>query len=292
MARTLANPLSGRTTWISRLATRTGVARWALPAITWQLLFASVPIGLLIAMSFWKVENFEIVHDWSLDNYRRFFSSSVFVRSYFSSLWLAGSNAILTILMALPFAYGLAFYVSRRIQSMIILLVALPLFTSYLMRMYAWQTVLADNGVLNELLGTNVRILYTQLAIRIGFLSYFSTILILLLYTVMRLVPRELIDAARNLGASEIQIAVSVVLPQTRLAMAIGGLFVFILSFGDFMATALLGGGQTYLFSAQIVDQIRVSNWPAAAALAVLMLGTLIVVFALAFKSATGGGRR
>lgn len=269
-----------------RISVKTEVARWALPGLLWQLTFASIPVALLVMMSFWSLQEFEIVRDWSLGNYRRFVTGGIYVESYLRSLWLAGSNAIITIAIALPFAYGLAYYVSRKNQPLIILLVALPLFTSYLMRMYAWQTVLADNGIVNEILGTDLRILYTPHAIRIGLLSYFSTIVILLLYTVMRLVPRELIESARNLGAGEWQIATRVVLPQTQLAMAIGGLFVFILSFGDFMATTLLGGGQSYLFSAQIVDQIRVSNWPGSAALAVVMLVTLVVVFAIAFRAA------
>jgi len=272
--------------WV-RLKPRLSVGAWAAPALIWQLVFAAVPLALLVLMSFWTLSEYQVSKEFTLDNYSRLFSDSIYLQAYLRSLLLSFTNALLAILISLPFAYALAFHVKPRRQPLILLIIALPLFTSYLMRMYAWQTVLADNGVVNAA-GLHVKLLFTETGIRLGLLSYFCTIVILLLYTAMRLVPPELLEAARNLGATERQVALRVILPQTKLAMAIGGLFAFILTFGDFVATSILGGGQAYLFSAQILDQVRISNWPGAASLAIVMLITLLLAFAIAFRLALG----
>lgn len=284
---------------LRRLTTRarlSGVA-WAVPGVLWQALFAAVPLVILIVLSFWTVSQSQGGSSWSTQNYQRFFGSGVYLGSYGQSVWLATSDAVVALLIALPFAYTLAFICSARVQAVIVPVVVLPLFTSYLIRMYAWQAVLSDRGVLNHVLslvGWHAGLLDTTTGVRIGLLSYQLSICILLLYAVMRLVPRELMEAARNLGANELQVAVRVVLPQTRLVAAIAGLVVFILTFGDYVGTGLLGGGQTYLFSAQISDFIQVGDWSAASALAVIMLVTLLLVFGAAFWLASArklGGR-
>src|SRR5207249_12216507 len=111
-----------------------------------------VPLALIVAYSFWKVVDYNVVHDWTVDNYRYFFSVPTYVSTMWATAWVAGLSTLLTIAIAFPFAYWLARYVPKRLQRVLLVLVILPFWTSYLLRVYSCLNILGEKGAINRLL--------------------------------------------------------------------------------------------------------------------------------------------
>src|SRR5438128_1808888 len=123
-----------------------------LPALLLLGLFFLVPLGIIVTYSFWQVENYNVVHHWTLDNYIYYFSVSTYVRSAWATLWMSGLATVITIALAFPFVYWLSRHVPRRLRPILVVLVIIPFWTSYLLRVYSWLTILGKDGVLNRFL--------------------------------------------------------------------------------------------------------------------------------------------
>src|SRR6267378_7037883 len=124
----------GQRRWTSRLGEYAGFA----PALVLFGVFFLVPLGLIVCYSFWKTVDYNVVHDWTVDNYRYFFSVPTYVRTLWATVWVSVLSTVLTIAVAFPFAYWLVRYVPRRLQRTLLVLVILPFWTSYLLRVYSW----------------------------------------------------------------------------------------------------------------------------------------------------------
>ena len=122
------------------------------PALILYGVFFAVPLGIIVAYSFWKVVDYNVVHQWTVDNYRYFFSVATYVRTLWATVWVSVLSTVLTIAVAFPFAYWLVRYVPRRMQRTLLVLVILPFWTSYLLRVYSWLNILGDQGAINRLL--------------------------------------------------------------------------------------------------------------------------------------------
>src|SRR5436305_9668042 len=122
-----------------------------LPALVLYGAFFAVPLGLIVAYSFWKVVDYNVVHDWTVDNYRYFFSVPTYVRTLWATIWVSVLSTALTIAVAFPFAYWLVRYVPRRLQRTLLVLVILPFWTSYLLRVYSLLKILGVQGAINRL---------------------------------------------------------------------------------------------------------------------------------------------
>src|SRR6266516_293136 len=138
----------GRRTWSSWLGEYAGFA----PAIVLFGLFFLVPLGLIVCYSFWKTIDYNVVHDWTVDNYHYFFSVPTYVSTVWATVWVSVAATALTLVIAFPFAYWLARYVPKRYQKMLLVLVILPFWTSYLLRVYSWLTILGPEGAINRFL--------------------------------------------------------------------------------------------------------------------------------------------
>lgn len=268
---------------------------WGLPLLGWQVLFFLVPLVLLILMSFWTVQNYELIPRYTFTNWTDFLSTSYLLAGYLRTVEYATVASVVAILVAFPFAYALAFKVSSSTRRLAMSLLITPFFTSYLVRSYSWQVILANNGLLNALLGSvglpHMQLLNTPPATLIGYLTYVFPLVTLLLLVGLTNVDRTLIEAANNLGAGRIRTVFTVVIPASRVGLAFSGVFAFILSFGDFVAPSLLGGGNPPTLSILIIDTVKsASNWPEASVIALVMVLTLMFVlfagFRLAFPSA------
>jgi len=123
-----------------------------LPALVLYGVFFLVPLCLIVAYSFWETVDYNVVHHWTFDNYRYFFSVPTYARTLWATLWVSLVATALTIAMAFPFAYWLVRYVPRRFQGLLLLLVILPFWTSYLLRVYSWINILGDGGAINRFL--------------------------------------------------------------------------------------------------------------------------------------------
>src|SRR6266545_3922555 len=123
-----------------------------VPSVVLYGFFFIVPLGLIVAYSFWETVDYNVVRYWSLDNYRYFFSVSTYVSTMWATVWVAVLTTAITIGVAFPFTYWLVRYVPRQVQRLLLVLVILPFWTSYLLRVYSWLNILGEGGAINRFL--------------------------------------------------------------------------------------------------------------------------------------------
>lgn len=274
------------------------------PAVIYDSVFFLLPLIFLVWIGFWSVENYRAVPGFSLANYvdifSQFFERSRYAFAIAQSLWVAFSTTALGIFLCYPFAMALVFLVPERLQRLLLVLSITPFWTSYILRLYAWQTILNNNGLLNRLLmqlnwtKAPLQIMFTQWGTRLGLLHYLAPIIILILYLVLRNTDRTLLGAARNLGATQWQTFWRVILPLSKSGIVYSAIFGLIITLGDVLSGTILGGGTGQsilgkfpLFSTMILNEYSAStNLPRTSALATLLIGIMIVILAAGFKLA------
>jgi ABC-type spermidine/putrescine transport system permease subunit I len=185
-------------------------------------------------------------------------------------------------------AYFLASLKNQKVSNLLMICVLLPFFTSILVRSYAWIVIFQTKGLINSLFLTlgiierPLSILYTEMAVIIGMVHIMLPFMILPVYSVLKNLDRNLLRAARNLGASAVKAFVRVTFPLSLPGVGAGVMFTFILSLGFFITPALLGGPKTLMISTLIEQQInRLMNWEFAGAISVILLITTVIVVAV-----------
>jgi len=263
---------------------------WSLPFLTWQAFFYLVPFVLLVFLSFWTLKNFQIAPEWNLQNYKTIFSSSLYYLGYVRSFGIAAAVASIGLFLAYFYSYILVFKIPHKYRNVLLMITLTPLLTSFILRIYSWQIVFADKGLVNWLLlklsivAEPITFLFTWPVILVGLLSYLLPLPILILYNSMRNIDHSLIQAASGLGANEKNVILQIITPLARAGIATSWLVLFILSFADFIVPTILGGSSVYTFGLQIVDAIKVDNWPMAAALSMVMIATFSILAILILK--------
>jgi spermidine/putrescine transport system permease protein len=261
-----------------------------LPPLLWVTVFLLVPYGLLLCYSFWSVSPSQvIVHSWTMDNYRELFRVNVYLQTLFRSMWIAARVTIFSLLLGYPLAYYLSFYAGVR-KDLFYQLVIIPLWVSYLVRAYAWKTILGSDGVLNTLLQyVHVTkhplefLLYSPFAVVLTLTHIYTPFAFLPIYASLEHIPRNLVEASQDLGASPMQTFWRVIFPLSIPGVLAGATFAFVLSLGDFLAPLLLGGPSGIMISNIVVSLFGAAyNWPLGAAISLCML--LLVVSLLFFS--------
>ena len=256
---------------------------WRLPLIVWQMLFFVVPLGFMFLMSFWLVKNYRMVPAFAFDNWMKILSWGIFWNAYGLTLGLALGATVLATLIGFPASYGLAFKVSEPARRWAIFFLIIPFFTSYLVRIYAWQVVLAGSGVINTAVGWiglgPFTMLNTPVGTLIGYLTLTLPLVIILQTMSLASIDKTLIEAAHNLGSGRLRTVYSVIIPAAKVGLIVAALFCFILSFGDFVSPYYLGGSKPPTLSIMIIDSTKSGQqWPRAAVIAVMMILTLLTV--------------
>jgi spermidine/putrescine transport system permease protein len=256
--------------------------------LAWLSAFYLVPLGLLAAISFWTISDYQLTVAFTLDNYRDVLGKKRYLTAAGASLKLGFEAAGLAVGLAVPAAHVLAFRLRGRVRQLILFVLLLPFFSSYIVRMFAWQSILNDNGILAWVLRKNggtgaFGLLFTETAVLLGLLSVLIPIATLLIFLSLARLDVTLLAAARNLGASPWQTFLRLQLPFAMPGIVISFLFCFLLAFGDFVCAGILGGNKTYYLSTAIEDRVKINDWPTAAALGTLLLGTSLAVVALLF---------
>ena len=255
-----------------------------LPPVLWVTAFLLVPYAILFCYSFWLVSPEQaIVHSWNVNNYRELFRVGVYLQTLFRSMGIAARVMILSLVLGYPLAYYLSFHAGKR-KELFYQLVIIPLWVSYLVRAYAWKTILGSDGVLNTLLQyvhlTNHPLsflLYSPFAVVLTLTHIYTPFTFLPIYASLEHIPRSLVEASHDLGASPLQTFWRVILPLSIPGVLAGATFAFVLSLGDFLAPLLLGGPSGIMISNIVVSLFGAAyNWPLGAAISVCML--LIVV--------------
>ncbi|WP_414246405.1 ABC transporter permease [Castellaniella hirudinis] len=267
----------------SALGGRVYTALLSLPPFIWQLLFLVLPVAFLFIITFWSVEFFRLKPDFTLANWAFIYSRAYFQDAYLLTFGLAALATAVISCLAFPCAYAIAFKLRPAARQLAFLLLILPFFTSYLVRIYAWQVVLADSGVINAVLGLfglpAVTILNTLGGTLVGYATLCLPLVTLLQLLSLIYVDRNLIEAAHNLGCGRLETIWRVVIPSARIGIVIAALFCFILTFGDFVSPLYLGGGLQTMLSTVIIDTVKSGQqWPQAAVVAVTMILTLLAV--------------
>ena len=242
--------------------------------------FAMVaPFTILVAMSFWTQTGFDIDTTLTLRNYQEAADAPVYRALLIRSLWISGTCAVLTVLFSYPMAYYVAFHVHRR-KLVWIILMTLPFWTSYLLRVFSWKVILGYNGAINSGLKSLGLIeqpleflLYSPTAIVITLAHAWAAFAILPIYVSLEKIDRSLLEAAADLGDGPVARFLRVTLPLSLPGVIAASLLIFIPTVGDYITPTLVGGPDGIMIANLIQVQFgRVNNWPMGATLAILMM--------------------
>src|SRR3984893_4978310 len=255
-----------------------------IPPLLWVTFFLLVPYAILFCYSFWSVSSLQaIVHNWNLQNYAQLFRNPLYLTVLVRSIRIAGVVTLLALLLGYPVAYYLSFHAGPRKQ-ILYQLVIIPLWASYLVRGYAWKTILGTDGVLNGFLQyahiTRHPVeffLYSPFAVVLTLTHIYTPFTFLPIYASLEHVPRNLIEASHDLGASPAKTFLRVILPLSLPGVLAGATFAFVLSLGDFLAPLLVGGSSRIVIWNIVVCLFGAGyNWPLGAAVSLCLL--LLVV--------------
>jgi spermidine/putrescine transport system permease protein len=273
--------------WAARLAQYAGF----LPALGLFGAFFALPLGLIVAYSFWETIDYNVVHHWTLDNYRYFFSVSTYVHTMWATIWVSVLATSLTIGLAFPFTYWLVRYVRRGpLQRLLLVLVILPFWTSYLLRVYSWLNILGDGGAINRFLQwTHLThhpvsfFLYDRPAVILVLIYLYFPFAVLTLYASLERFDWDQFKAAMDLGATPRIAITRILLPQIKPGITTAVIFVFIPILGEYLAPQLVGGAQGVMIGNLIVNFFTGAQYTRGAA-AALLIAALIVVLLVVFR--------
>ena len=256
------------------------------PPLLWVITFLLLPYALLFVYSFWSVSVDQvIIHSWTLNNYRQLFHVNVYWQTLLRSMWIAARVTVFSLLLGYPLAYYLSFYTGKR-KDLFYQLVIIPLWVSYLVRAYAWKTILGSDGVLNTLLQYLHLtqhpldfLLYSPFAVVLTLTHIYTPFAFLPIYASLEHIPRNLVEASNDLGASPFQTFWRVIFPLSIPGVLAGATFAFVLSLGDFLAPLLLGGPSGIMISNIVVSLFGAAyNWPLGAAISFCMMSMVITL--------------
>lgn len=217
------------------------------------------------------------------DNYAYLWEDSLYAKTYINSIKIALICTLVCLLIGYPMAYAISRETGTR-RYLLLLLVILPFWTSFLLRVYAWMGLLADQGTLNNLLiwagliDRPIRLLYTPFAVYVGIVYSYLPFMILPLYANMEKLDSSLREAAADLGAKPLSAFFTVTLPLTLPGILAGSLLVFIPATGEFVIPDLLGGGNVLMIGRVLYSEFNANHdWPVASAVAIALLILLVL---------------
>lgn len=260
------------------------------PAGIWLLLLLVLPTLLIFELSLVpNIRPGDIVNPSGFYNYIRIFDP-LYIQVMGRSLFFAVSSTIICLILGFPVAYWIAQIAPQRWQNLLLISFVLPLWTSSLLRSYAWITILRPTGLINSIL-TNlglptVDVLNTSAAVLIGMSYSLLPYMVLILYAALEKLDQRLLEAAADLGAHPIQAFWKVTVPQTLTGIAAGSFLVFITAFGDFINPELLGGASSMTVARLVYNQFLgpTQNWGFGSALSMTIILVVSIAIALLIK--------
>jgi putrescine transport system permease protein len=262
--------------------------------VLWLLVFFLIPLAVVFGISLatkqfgrppysplLTTEEGTVQLTLHLNNYIRLFTDNLYVAAYLSSIRIAAIATIITLLVGYPMAYAIA-RAPDRWRNILLMLVILPFFTSFLLRVYALTGFMRGNGVINQFLGLfgiePIVMMQTDFAVYVGIVYTYLPFMILPLYTTLVKLDVSLFEASADLGARPIHTFLFVTLPLSVPGIIAGSMLVFIPAIGEFVIPSLLGGPETLMIGRVLWDEFFTNtNWPRAAAVAVAMLLVVVV---------------
>jgi putrescine transport system permease protein len=279
-----------------------GKALVLIAPVIWLLVFFVVPLAVVFGISLatkqfgrppysplLTTEEGTVQLTLHLNNYIRLFSDNLYVAAYLSSIRIAFIATVITLIVGYPMAYAIA-RAPDPWRNVLLMLVVLPFFTSFLLRIYALTGFMRGNGLINQFLGLfgiePLVMMQTDFAVYVGLIYSYLPFMILPLYTTLVKLDTSLIEASADLGSRPWQTFVSITLPLSLPGIIAGSLLVFIPAVGEYVIPALLGGPETLMIGRVLWDEFfSATNWPRAAAVAVAMLAVVVVPIMLLQKA-------
>jgi putrescine transport system permease protein len=263
----------------------------------WLLLFFLIPFVIVLKISAADAliasPPFSSLFDWTeegvvsirvvFDNYAYLWEDDLYVKTYLNSVKISTISTLICLFLGYPIAYGIV-RSTQTTKNILLLLIILPFWTSFLLRVYAWMGLLADQGTINSFLiwlgviEQPIRMLYSSFAVYVGIVYTYLPFMILPLYANMEKLDMTLNEAAADLGARPTTTFFTVTLPLTAPGIVAGSLLVFIPATGEFVIPDLLGGGNVLMIGRVLYNEFNANNdWPVAAAVAIALLILLVV---------------
>jgi putative spermidine/putrescine transport system permease protein len=246
----------------------------ALPVLAFAIVYLGALAALFIS-AFWQVDAFtgKVVHVWTFDNFRTLWDDHTYWRIAGRTIGIAAAVTVTDALLAFPLGYYMARLASRRMRALVFVMVLLPLWSSYLVRIYAWRLILGGDGALNWTLGglglPHAHIAYTNWAMWIVFSYVWLPFMVLPVYAALEHIPDSYIEASGDLGAGGWRTLRSVILPLALPGVVAGSIFTFSLTLGDYVTPLLVGGAGSSFIGNVVYENVGINaNVPFAAAFA------------------------
>ena len=267
--------------------TNRSALRMLSPAAAFYGASFAFPMACLFILSFWRAEGFATIPDFSFANYAKIADSALYRALILRTIGLGLIIALIVMPLAFALAYLMRFTFEWRAR-LVLQLILLSMFSGYLVRIYAWRTILGKQGLLNALLqwlGLTDEpvafLIYSNFAVVVTLTALLLPLAVLPIYSAMCNVSRDHLEAARDLGSSGGHLVRTILLPMVRPGVSAGFAFAFFLAAGDFVTPALVGGAQSLMIGNVIADQFRGvgSNWPLGAALAFVTIAAVLAIY-------------
>ncbi|MGO4853121.1 ABC transporter permease [Phaeovulum sp. W22_SRMD_FR3] len=267
---------------------------WALasPLVAILALFLILPIFTIVVVSFWQATEFSIIPAFSWENYDFLFGSPVTYRVFWNTLRYALITWAITLTLGFTIAYYLAFHIrSLTWQIALFLLCTIPFWTSNIIRMISWIPFLGRNGLANStLISWGVIdqpldwLLFSDFSVILAFVHLYTLFMVVPIFNTMMRIDKSLLEAANDAGATGFQTLVNVIIPLTKPGIMIGSIFVLTLVMGDFITVRFMSGSQSANVGRLISNDIGLLQYPSAAATAVVLLITVLIVIGLLLR--------
>ena len=268
----------------------------------WFILLAAVPILIIFKISLSEMQGTSVSNmiDWSngwpkltlnFSSYQFIFSDSLYLKTYLSSIKYALLTTLICLVIGYPFAYFMA-RSPKHMQPTLLMLIMLPFWTSFLLRIYAWKTLLENNGIINNVLmslgviDAPLQMMNTPFSLMIGMVYSYLPFMILPLYANLSKLDMRYLEAAADLGTSPFKAFWLITVPLSKAGIIAGSMLVFIPTIGEYVIPELLGGSSTMMIGRVLGNEFFSNNdWPMASAVAVVMILLILVPMAIYNKS-------
>ena len=263
-----------------------------LPLCIWLLFFMVLPYTFILAQSFLETDMFgTVLYNFNLNSYTKIFTSELYYSTLLRTFGFAIIVAVLSIILSLPLAYYIAFKAKKH-KTLLYSIIVLPFWVSYIVRAYAWKIILGQTGILNSFLISIGLIdapleflLYSDFATIVCLVYILTPFVAIPIYTSLEQIPKNLIEASKDLGANSWITFCKVIFPLGLPGIISGGTFALVLTMGDFLAAFLLGGPQTLLISNIITNLFGTSNdRPLGSAVGIVILVLILILLEISGK--------
>ncbi len=256
-----------------------------IPPALYLFVLYILPSLIMFSYSFWKLdENYRLFPAWNLSQYQYFFTRPTYQVVLLTSFQIAFLNTLLNLLVAYPLAYFLARFVQGRMKNLFLVMLLIPAWTSFLIRVYAWMLLLGDNGLVNYALQylyitkESLSLLFNRNSLLLVLMNVYLPYMLLPIYASLEKISPALLEAGRALGASPWRTFLRVTLPMSLPGVIAGCMITFIPTLGEYVAPALVGGRQGFMYGNLVQQQFAVFDWPLGSAMAAILLFAVLVL--------------